>query len=222
MRSLRRAATTWIHGEFDARPCKLDYSMSTEDNLVDAASAIIERRDYVLPSVAEIAREAGVTRPTVYSYFPSNTDVFEAVVSRVRDRVLAIQENADMSSIAATFSSTLIAMLDVYIEHCGLLAILAEQARVNDGMRVLWHDIHDRSIRRHARYIDRLSISGDARPVASGLVIAEAVNGIAARFALLVIDDPHRHNELASELISLHWNLVGLTEGSSNDSGWAT
>ncbi|AHK36182.1 hypothetical protein OPAG_06949 [Rhodococcus opacus PD630] len=184
--------------------------MSTEDKLLQAAAAIVERRDYVLPSVAEIAREAGVTRPTVYAYFDTNLDVFAAAVARVRDRVLAIQEGADITSATATFRSTLVAMLDVYVEHCGLLAVLAEQARNDEQMRVLWHDIHDRSIRRHARFIDRLAESGQARPAASGLIIAEAVNGISTRFAYLVVEDPRRREELTDELIALHGALVGL------------
>ncbi|WP_179300912.1 TetR/AcrR family transcriptional regulator [Rhodococcus sp. ACPA4] len=184
--------------------------MSTEDKLLDAAAAIVERRDYVLPSVAEIAREAGVTRPTVYAYFTSSIEVFAAAVARVRNRVLAIQESADTTSATATFRSTLVAMLDIHVEHCGLLAVLAEQARIDEQMRTLWHDIHDRSIRRHARFIDRLAESGHARPTASGLIIAEAVNGISTRFAYLVIENPDRREELTGELVALHRALVGL------------
>jgi AcrR family transcriptional regulator len=184
--------------------------VTTAEGIITAAGAIMERRENELPGVADIAREAGVTRPTVYAYFDNSLAVFAALAARLRDRVLAIQEQADTSSHAATFSSTLVARLDLQVKHCGLLAVLAEQARLQPKMRELWHDIYDHPLRRHARFIDRLASRGEAGPVAPGLVIAEAVDGISLRFAHLIAEDPSRRDELASRLVDIHARLLGL------------
>lgn len=186
--------------------------MSTEEKLLDAAAAIIERREYVVPSVAEIAREAGVTRPTFYAYFSTNLEVFEAVAARLRDRVLDIQSRADLGHATETFRFTLVAKLELYVENCGLLAVLAEQARLNERMRPLWNEIHSRPIRRHARFVDQLAAQGRARPAASGQIIAEAIDGVTARFAYIVAETPSRREEMADELINFHHRLVGLAE----------
>jgi AcrR family transcriptional regulator len=183
---------------------------STTGTIVAAASAIVERREYELPSMAEIAREAGVTRPTVYAYFDNNLAVFSALVAQVRDRVLRIQEEADTSSLAATLRSTLIATLDLQVEHYGLFTVLADQARLRPEIRVLWHDIHDRPLRRHARFIDRLAALGQADPVAPSSVIAETIDGASLRFAQLLTVNPRRHDDLAASLLDMQRRLLGL------------
>lgn len=184
--------------------------MTTKDVVLDATSRIIERRDPGLPSVAEIAREAGVSRPTFYAYFATSDDAFAAVVARVRDEVLRIQEHADTSSITATYRSTLVAMLDLQVEHVGLLALLASEARVDERIAAMWHDIHDRPVRRHARFIDRLVERGLADPAAPASTIAEAVDGVTARFAQLIAQEPERRDDLAAHLVDAQHRLVGL------------
>ena len=178
--------------------------------MVDAASRIIERREPDLPGVAEISREAGVSRPTFYAYFATSDEAFAAVVAQVRDAALAIQEQADTSSVEATYRTTLVAMLDLTVEHLGLLTLLASQARCDAQIAAMWHDIHDRPVRRHARFIDRLVAEGLATPAAPALTIAEAVDGMTARFAQLIAEEPGRHDELAAQLVAAQHRLVGL------------
>ncbi|MET0930083.1 MAG: TetR/AcrR family transcriptional regulator, partial [Aeromicrobium sp.] len=184
--------------------------VTTKDTVVEAVSRIIERRESDLPGVAEIAREAGVSRPTFYAYFATSDEAFAQVVAHVRDAVLSIQERADTSSVAATYRSTLVAMLDLTVEHLGLVTLLASQARRDPQIAAMWHDIHDRPVRRHARFIDRLVEQGLAEPAVPSLTIAEAVDGMTARFAQLIAEDPARRDDLAAELVAAQHRLVGL------------
>lgn len=52
----------------------------TRQRIVDAAIRCLQRWGVDKTSLNEIAREAGVTRPTVYSYFPSRDDVIQAAL----------------------------------------------------------------------------------------------------------------------------------------------
>ena len=55
----------------------------TEDEarrrIVDAATACLDRAGLAKTSLSDVAAEAGVTRQTVYRYFPSLNDILRAV-----------------------------------------------------------------------------------------------------------------------------------------------
>ncbi|GAA1776090.1 TetR/AcrR family transcriptional regulator [Luedemannella helvata] len=48
--------------------------------LLDAARALLSRRPDQLPSLAEVAQQAGLARSSTYSYFRSRNDLFDALV----------------------------------------------------------------------------------------------------------------------------------------------
>jgi TetR/AcrR family transcriptional regulator, mexCD-oprJ operon repressor len=60
--------------------------------ILDAAEALLRRR--AQPSIAAVAKEAGVSRVTVYSHFATREALVEAVVSRVTRAATASIEEA--------------------------------------------------------------------------------------------------------------------------------
>lgn len=63
------------------------------DRLYEAALVCIERRGYRKTSMDDIAREAGVSRPTVYTYFASKKDVvFEVIVRQAADLLAGLEK----------------------------------------------------------------------------------------------------------------------------------
>ena len=55
-----------------------------QQDIVIAAEALFLRQGYGVSSMDQIAQEAGVTKQTVYRYFASKSDLFGAVMQRVR------------------------------------------------------------------------------------------------------------------------------------------
>jgi AcrR family transcriptional regulator len=53
---------------------------STADHLTHAAGRVIARRGSEF-SMSEVAAEAGVSRPTLYRYFPTKVDILQAVAA---------------------------------------------------------------------------------------------------------------------------------------------
>jgi AcrR family transcriptional regulator len=60
--------------------------------ILGAAETLLRRR--VQPSIAAVAKEAGVSRVTVYAHFPTREELLEAVVARVTDAADASLEAA--------------------------------------------------------------------------------------------------------------------------------
>jgi AcrR family transcriptional regulator len=178
--------------------------------LLDAAERVFGRAGYAHATIAAIAAEAGVTRPTVYAYFQSRDEVFHSLAERVRDEVLQLQEEADTSSPVAIARSTLTALLDVFVRHHGMLTIIAHQAISDPRARTLHDDIYGRTNRRHARFLDRMAALGHADLAVPASLLAEAIIGTVGRFADLVTAAPDRQERLARDLVSLYLRLTGL------------
>ena len=178
--------------------------------LLDAAERVFCRVGYAHTTIAAIAAEAGVTRPTVYAYFESKDEVFHFLADRVRQEVLRLQEEADTSSPAGTARSTLTGLLDVFVRHHGALTVLAHQALSDPRARRLRDDIYARTNRRHARFLARMEAAGRADLAVPAGVLAEVIMGTVSRFADLVTDTPSRQQELARDLVALYLRLTGL------------
>lgn len=183
---------------------------STRAMIVRGAETVFPTLGYTGTTMADLARAAGVTRPTVYSYFASKSDVFRAVAESVRGDILAAQERARGASAAETAHLGVVGYLDAYIRHLGVLTVISHQALTDPDMRRLHDSIHERANRRHTRFIERLAAAGRARPVVPAPVVSEMITGVVMRLAAIAAADMSRRDELAAHLAAVHRTLLGL------------
>jgi TetR/AcrR family transcriptional regulator, cholesterol catabolism regulator len=61
-----------------ARPRAIDVQ-----TLVDAAARVFERRGFADSTLADVAAEAGISKPTIYQYVPSKQRLLEIIVEQV-------------------------------------------------------------------------------------------------------------------------------------------
>lgn len=67
--------------------------------IVEAAVGVFLRYGYARTTMADIAREVGLTRPTVYGSFPDKEHIFAAVVEKmIADKLLDIREGLNQQS----------------------------------------------------------------------------------------------------------------------------
>jgi AcrR family transcriptional regulator len=188
-------------------------SLDAEDKralLLDSAERTFCRLGYANTSVGALAQDAGVSRPTVYAYYPSKDDVFQALAERVRDEFLAMQERAAGPTPAATGLGALERYFETCIEHRGMLTLIAHQALADPAIRRLHDDIHGRANRRHTRFLHRLIDNGEIAPDIAPEAISEAITGVTMRFADLAAADPARAAELRTQLLRIYLTLTGL------------
>jgi AcrR family transcriptional regulator len=60
------------------------------EQIVGVATAVFAQRGYDGASIDEIARRAGVSAPVVYDHFASKQDLYERLLERTRDELLAV------------------------------------------------------------------------------------------------------------------------------------
>lgn len=191
-------------------------SIQLEDKrelLLDASERAFCRLGYARTTMAALAQEAGVTRPTVYSYFPSKDEVFLALADRVRREFLALQEQAVSESPVETIRAALHAYLETFTRHRGMLTVIAHEALTDPAMGALLEDVFSRANRRNTRFIERLAADGLVSPVVEPAVLSEAIAGVTARFASQAAADPGRLPALAADLLRLYLSMVRFRDG---------
>lgn len=191
-------------------------SIQLEDKrelLLDASERAFCRLGFARTTMAALAEEAGVTRPTVYSYFPSKDEVFVALADRVRREFLALQEQAVSDSPLETIEAALYAYLEAFIRHRGMLTVIAHEALTDPAMGALLEDIFSRVNRRNTRFVESLAADGLVSPVVEPAVLSEALTGIVSRFAEQAAAHPEGQSSLAADLLQLYLGMVRFNDG---------
>ncbi len=69
------------------------------ETILDVATGLFARYGFRKTSVADIIRDAGVARGTVYKYFSTKEDIFQAVIRReMQDMLCSVREEVEKES----------------------------------------------------------------------------------------------------------------------------
>lgn len=180
----------------------------TRHRLLAAAERSFGLQGYARTTVADVTDLAGVGRATFYVYFASKAAVFRALALAVRDRLCAAQDVPTGGSPRAVLEAAMAAYLATYLDSIGLLRVIAHQAIDDPEVRDLLAQIRSAPTERDRRFIEALQRTGEADPVASPLLVAEAVQGMVERFAELVDTGALTQPAAVEALVDLYAGLV--------------
>jgi len=112
-----------------------------QDAILITAEALLGERAFDEISIEELARGAGISRPTFYFYFSSKDDVLLAlldrVITEVEHRVGELPRDFAGDPVGA-WTRSIGMFVEVFVSHRGVsTAAIAARAR-NDEVRVLW------------------------------------------------------------------------------------
>jgi len=145
--------------------------------ILATAERLLEERSLGAISVDDLARGAGISRPTFYFYFPSK----DAVLLTLLDRVVA-EADATMSAVfdgppggpREAWQHALSAYYDTFRTHRALTVAWAEARSTSGAVRTLWGEVFERWVQRCATAIEaeRARGAAPAGPAARDLAIA--------------------------------------------------
>ncbi|WP_428339750.1 TetR/AcrR family transcriptional regulator [Mycobacterium sp.] len=123
-------------GRRSARPSGDDRELA----ILTTAEHLLEQRPLADISVDELAKGAGISRPTFYFYFPSK----DAVLLTLFEQVVTEADSA-LEGMVADLTGDLKALwrigIDVFVETFGshrAVSLAADSARANKDLRELW------------------------------------------------------------------------------------
>lgn len=120
---------------------------STRERILDVAEALFAERGLAGTAVRDIAREAGLTAPSLYNHFDGKQALYEAVLARGVQPLFAIitETNADAGSLSdearqAASERTLDAIMDHLAHHPNIAKLIQHESLT--GGPSLSHIVH--------------------------------------------------------------------------------
>ena len=186
--------------------------------ILDAAYERFSHHGYRRTSIEDVARAAGISRPSVYAHFKSKEDLFRAVSQRVHDEAFAAAETALAGDgplgdrLAAMLQAKFGSPLAAIQSPSTALELLDENERIAG-------DISAESTRRYARLLRRLIegavAAGELDPGRAGMsakALAKLVADCARGLEWMAVEPAGagRHQQRLSQLAAL---VTGLEAG---------
>ncbi|MEZ5855995.1 MAG: TetR/AcrR family transcriptional regulator [Hyphomicrobiaceae bacterium] len=110
--------------------------------ILDGAAAVFQRMGFDPASMSDVASEAGVSKATLYVYYPSKEELFAAVIGRERDRNIAqiialLDESRPVKAVLTLFGcrlATILAQPYVIQAHRIVIGVSARMPEIGRQM----------------------------------------------------------------------------------------
>jgi AcrR family transcriptional regulator len=139
--------------------------------IINAAVATFAERGYAAARLEEVAARAGISRATLYLYFPNKEELFKAAVRRLIVPVLdqRQKESGAPSRSTAELLREFIASVPRQIESTGVAAIpklvIAESSNFPDLARFYFNEVPSRARHNIAALVRRAVERGEFAPI---------------------------------------------------------
>jgi AcrR family transcriptional regulator len=186
----------------------------TRTLIVDAARRVFERDGYVDANVDGIVAEAGVSRGSFYTYFPSKREVFRELAAAVGERVsraVAAEPDGHLDPVAALERSNR-RYVEVYRDNAALYGLIEQIATMDEAghrQRLASRQAH---VERVAATIRRWQARGVADPGVDPPTTAGALVSMTSNFCYwwFVGDDPYDTDAACATLNQVWVRAVDL------------
>ena len=171
--------------------------------ILATAERLLSEQSLAEVSVDDLARGAGISRPTFYFYFASKDAVLLTLLDRVVAEADAAMEGAATAFLAAgpvtrdvvardAWRQAIAAYYDTFRAHRGLTLAWAEARSTNREVRELWAGVFDGWVQRSAAAIEAERARGAAPDGLPARDLAVALNSMNERvlYATLSGDGP--------------------------------
>jgi AcrR family transcriptional regulator len=150
-----------------------------ERAILATAEDLLGRRPLSDISVDDLARGAGISRPTFYFYFPSKDAVVLTLLDRVVEearasRAAALRRAGD--DVRASWRGALEAVRDTFAAHRALTSAAASLFASSAEVRALWSEVMEQFVAETAAAIDAERARGAAPPGPPARDLAVALN----------------------------------------------
>ena len=185
------------------------------DEVLDAALAVFVAKGVVATKMDDIARQAGVSKGTIYLYFPSKDALLEGIVQRAVAPIAegAVPDMAQFEGDPRLPISMLLYMLCQVLAQPDKVAIptliLREVTNVPAIAEMYRRNVLDKVVPALTQLIARGVEQGYLRPVDPELTIRSIVGPIIAHVALSQVFDIRPADGLAMErLVNNHLDIL--------------
>jgi AcrR family transcriptional regulator len=159
--------------------------------ILDAARRTFASKGYFGATLDDVAREAGITKGTIYLYYPNKQAVFSEMVRAYADEIVG-ELRADLAAGRPLPARELIRRLSTQLlrvfrraEYQAMVRlILGEAGRFPDEMETLYREVIVKRIEEVGRFFETAMDRGEIRRM-DPILLARTLQGMALGFAIV-------------------------------------
>jgi len=156
------------------------YLQGRRDQILEAAIKVFKKDGFAGANVADIAALAGMSKGTIYLYFKSKEDIFNAIITErtfIPQLVDLLQDQqAPLESALKNLAERYYQFMDDYMPIFYL--VVADSNRFPNHAEKVYREIILRSNEILANYLSRYSETGQIRPLDDPFLTARAFMGM--------------------------------------------
>ncbi len=180
-----------------------------ETAILETAERLLEERSVQDISVDDLARGAGISRPSFYFYFPSKEAVFLTLIDRLVEQAEGGREVIDRihEDPPARWREGLQVFFDIFGAHRAVVRAGAELRSVNAEARELWSSVMDKWVGYAAGAIEAERARGAAPPGADARQLAIALVSMNERvqYATFAAEPPSLDDDTVMDVLLEIW-----------------
>jgi TetR/AcrR family transcriptional regulator, ethionamide resistance regulator len=180
-----------------------------EAAILATAERLLEDRSPQEISVDELARGAGISRPSFYFYFPSKEAVFLTLIDRLVEQADVGREVIERiaEDPPARWREGLQVFFDIFGAHRAVVRAGAELRAVNAEARELWSEVMEGWVDHAAAAIDAERARGAAPPGVDSRRLAIALVSMNERvqYATFAGEPPSLPDEAVTDVLLSIW-----------------
>jgi len=178
--------------------------------ILDTAEQLLAQRTYADVSVDDLARGAGLSRPTFYFYFPSKESVLLALLDRVVAEARARRDEVvdhPAADAEGRWRQVIGAIAQPFRSHLAVTLAAAEARATSAAVRDVWNAVMDRFVTETAHQIEAERAAGTAPDGPPARDLAIALNWMNERVlhAAFAGEQPALAAEEAVEVLLVVW-----------------
>ena len=197
-----------------ARAPLSDRGRRTRERLVIAAREVFEDRGFDATRMSDIARAAGVSHGTVYTWFATKEDVLHGTVDSVTEQMYEVLSTPEATDPIERIALANARYLEVHRKTSRLMEVVAQAAVDDESFRAVLTKLRHAHVDRVAKTISKLQRDGLAVPTLDPQISAAALCAMVEGFARhwLSTDSVTRERVADEQLTSDAPAIVTLTE----------
>lgn len=180
-----------------------------ETALLETAERLLEERSVREISVDELARGAGISRPSFYFYFPSKEAVFLTLIDRLVEQAEGGREVIDRihEDPATRWREGLQIFFDTFGAHRAVVRAGSELRAVNAEARELWSGVMEKWVGYAAGAIEAERARGAAPPGVEARQLAIALVSMNERvqYATFAAEPPSLPDDAVMDVLLEVW-----------------
>ena len=153
--------------------------------IVAAAREVFEESGFKDARIADIAKKAGASYGSFYTYFASKEEIFQEVVQQVTNEMFDFSRpgSPPEDSPAARIETANRKYVEAYARNARMMSVMAEVAAYDNFTSGLAMQIRERFVARNEEGVKRLQKQGLADENLDARIAADVLGGMIERFA---------------------------------------